>query len=137
LKGSRILIVSNGFYEWKQENEGKQPYRFQLESRGSFGFAGLYDIWRNEKGTEIRSSTIITTKPNRLVEEVHDRMPVILTGDTACKWLDPDLSETRHVLEFLHPYPADQMIKYPVSKDVGNVKNSSASLIEEIPLNSE
>ncbi|GAA0849334.1 SOS response-associated peptidase [Paenibacillus glucanolyticus] len=137
LKQNRVLIVSNGFYEWRHEKEGKQPFRFQLNTKAPFAFAGLHDTWKDPKGNEIHSCTIITTTPNELVTDVHDRMPVILTGRAADEWINPNIQETNKVISFLKPYPADRMIKYPVSKDVGNVKNTSPSLIEEIPLNSK
>lgn len=132
IKRNRILIPSNGFYEWRQQDDGKQPYRFQLKSKGVFAFAGLYDTWEDPNGEIIQSCTIITTTPNELVSDVHNRMPVILTATDA--WMNPD---TEDVLSLLTTYSADQMIKYPVSKDVGNVKNSKASLIEEVTLNSK
>ncbi|MGO4184627.1 SOS response-associated peptidase [Paenibacillus sp. TAF43_2] len=131
IKRNRILIPSNGFYEWRQHEDGKQPYRFQLESKGVYAFAGLYDNWKDPNDEVIQSCTIITTTPNELVDDVHNRMPVILTDIEA--WLDPD---TEDIMSFLKPYPAEKMIKYPVSMDVGNVKNSSASLIDEVVLNS-
>ncbi|WP_169091543.1 SOS response-associated peptidase [Paenibacillus sp. PL91] len=132
IKRNRILIPSDGFYEWRQQEDGKQPYRFQLKSKGVYAFAGLYDTWEDPKGEVIQSCTIITTDPNELVSDVHNRMPVILTDTDA--WLD---RETEEVLRFLKTYPTDHMIKYIVSKDVGNVKNSNASLIDEVPLNSK
>lgn len=137
LKRNRILIVSNGFYEWEQEVGGnKQPYRFQLATKKVYAFAGLYDIWRDSNGDEIQSCTIITTTPNQIVSPVHNRMPVILSDSNAAEWLNPNVDNTEKVLSMLRPYPTDLMVKYPVSREVGNVKNTNSSLIEEIPLNS-
>ncbi|MGO4699540.1 SOS response-associated peptidase [Paenibacillus sp. 2TAB26] len=132
LKRNRILIPSNGFYEWRKEGEGKQPYRFQMKTKAVYAFAGLYDTWRDSNGEPISTCTIITTTPNQLVSDVHDRMPVILTDIHG--WLNPEMED---VSQFLKPFPADEMMKYPVSRDVGNVKNSDESLIKEIPLNSK
>lgn len=132
LKRNRILIPSNGFYEWRKEADGKQPYRFQMKSKEVYAFAGLYDTWRDPNGESISTCTIITTTPNKLVSDVHDRMPVILKDING--WLN---HETEDILQFLQPFSAEDMMKYPVSRDVGNVKNSNASLIEEVPLNSK
>lgn len=138
LSRNRVAILSDGFYEWKlQEDGGKQPYRFQLKSRGIYGFAGLYDEWKTPEGELLKSCTIITTRPNDLVRDVHDRMPVILDSDTLDKWINPDLTDREQVLSMLIPYPTDSMISYPVSKNVGNVKNSDPSLINPIQLNSK
>ncbi|MFB5678780.1 SOS response-associated peptidase [Paenibacillus terreus] len=138
LSSNRIVIPADGFYEWKKEGKDKQPFRFQLESKRVYGFAGLFDQWENpEDGEIIRSCTIITTTPNELVKDIHDRMPVILDVEAVSVWLDPEVRDKKIVQELLVPLPAKQMICYPVSKLVGNVKNSDASLIEEIPLNSK
>lgn len=137
LARNRVIIPADGFYEWKQDSNDKQPYRFQLKDRGVYGFAGLYDEWIDPEGEVLRSCTIITTRPNALVQNVHDRMPVILDESAVNEWLNPERTKSEHVLELLQPYPAESMISYPVSKAVGNVRNTDASLIEEFPLNSK
>jgi len=43
-----------------------------------FTFAGLWDRWRAQDRTVVESCTILTTTPNNLLADVHDRMPVIL-----------------------------------------------------------
>lgn len=77
-KKQRCLIVADGFYEWKKENNRKQPYRIQLKNNKLFAMAGLWDRWRGQDGKELFSSTIITTAANDLISSVHNRMPVIL-----------------------------------------------------------
>ncbi|WP_408976310.1 SOS response-associated peptidase [Paenibacillus jiagnxiensis] len=137
LSRNRVVIPSDGFYEWKKAGDDKQPFRFQLESKKVFGFAGLFDTWEHpENGEMIRSCTIITTEPNQLVQDVHDRMPVILNSEGVNMWLDPKVTDKHVLQDLLVPYPAEQMILYPVSKMVGNVKNNQASLVDEIPMNS-
>lgn len=137
LARNRIVIPADGFFEWQKEGKEKQPFRFQLKSKKVYGFAGLFDVWNNpESGGTLRSCTIITTTPNDLVKRVHDRMPVILDESVVDEWLNPERTKSEHVLELLRPYPAESMISYPVSKAVGNVRNTDASLIEEVPLNS-
>jgi putative SOS response-associated peptidase YedK len=44
--------------------------------------AGLWETWRSPAGETVRSFTIITTTPNALCAEIHDRMPVILKPET-------------------------------------------------------
>lgn len=136
VKRRRAIIPADGFYEWKVEEGGKQPYRFVLKSGDPFGFAGLWDEWDGPDGP-LRSCTIITTTPNKLVEDVHDRMPVILPRDAVDTWLDLKEDDAEKLQELLVPYDADKMRRYPVSKSVGSVKNTGASLIEEVPLNSK
>jgi putative SOS response-associated peptidase YedK len=80
-KKRRCLVVADGFYEWKKTEDGKQPYYLRLKEGSPFGFAGLWESWnmdRDEGGEELKSATIITTEPNELAAEVHNRMPVIV-----------------------------------------------------------
>ena len=81
----------------------------------------------------LASATIITTSDNPDMHEIHDRMPVILESDLWDRWLDPALHD-RHELEaMLRPPPAGTLKHYPVSKDVGNVTNNDAHLLEVAP----
>src|SRR5438552_13425567 len=70
----RCLIPADGFFEWKRTGREKRPYYFQVNDEMPFAFAGIWDTWRN-RGDVITSCAIITTAPNELVAELHDRMP--------------------------------------------------------------
>ena len=117
----RCLILADGFYEWRKDN-GKTPYYIHLESKKPFAFAGLWDTWHSKDGSEIRSCTIITTSPNELMATIHNRMPVILPVEAYPIWIDPQNQNTEQLTEMLGPYPAMQMVAYPVSKTVNNPK---------------
>ncbi len=124
----RCLVPADGFYEWKQTLSGKQPYRITLQDESLFYFAGLYDVWRSPQGENITSYTVITTEPNELVLPIHDRMPVILDTAGAERWLSPQ-EKAEDLQEILRPYPAEEMKAYPVSPEVGSVRNESERLI--------
>src|SRR5206468_106418 len=79
LRKRRCLIPADGFYEWQKLGKSKQPMHIVLKSREPFGFAGLWEIWENSAGDEVHSCTVITTAANELLQEIHHRMPVILT----------------------------------------------------------
>lgn len=117
----RCLIATNGFYEWKrfEDKTPSQPYYFQKQDRKAFFFAGLWDLWKDrEKGTELISCTIITCKANELLQEIHERMPVILTPELGREWLkEKPVSELNQLLV---PFPADQMMAFPVSRKVNS-----------------
>jgi putative SOS response-associated peptidase YedK len=49
--------------------------------------AGLWENWHSPAGEWIRSFAIITTTPNELCAEIHNRMPVILKPETWPVWL--------------------------------------------------
>jgi putative SOS response-associated peptidase YedK len=38
-KKSRCLMLADGFYEWRKENGGKQPYYVWMKNGGPFAFA--------------------------------------------------------------------------------------------------
>jgi putative SOS response-associated peptidase YedK len=100
-----------------------------MKNRSPFAFAGLWDNWHSKDGSEIRSCTIITTQPNELVEQIHNRMPVILPQSGYEAWLkegenDPDLLQS-----LLRPYPSEEMAAFPVSKQVNSPQNDTPEVI--------
>ena len=119
-KRRRCLIPASGFYEWKGAKSPKQPFHIHLADDSLFAFAGLWEVWKGPDGT-VESTTIITTEPNELTAEVHNRMPVILHADDYATWLtDDDPDELRGLLI---PYPADQMAMEPVGSYVSNARH--------------
>ncbi len=125
LRYKRAIVPADGFYEWKREGGVKTPYYIQLSGGEPIGFAGLYDVWRDE----LLSCTILTTTPNELMATLHDRMPVILSPDDYDTWLDPGINDPDEVQSLLHPYPGE-MQAYPVSQRVNSPKNNTAALLE-------
>ena len=125
----RCLIPADGFYEWKRMNGGKQPYYIHMREGRPFAFAGLWESWKDDGGPEIRSCTILTTKPNTLAGEIHDRMPVILPTGAYDVWLDPE-ADRDELYGLLAPYPEDEMDAYPVSRFVNSPSNNDPRCIE-------
>ncbi|MGB9639412.1 MAG: SOS response-associated peptidase [Anaerolineales bacterium] len=116
----RCLILADGFFEWKKDNGTKTPYLVRLKSQKPFAFAGLWDKWQSPDGSEILSCTIITTNPNELLKPIHDRMPAILSPQTYLTWINPEPMLPAALKPLLQPYPAEQMIAYPVSRAVND-----------------
>jgi putative SOS response-associated peptidase YedK len=127
-------VPVNNFHEWQKTASGKQPYAIALKSRGLMALAGLWENSRSPAGERIRSFAIVTTEPNELCAELHNRMPVVLAPEAWPAWLGEEPAEQRHLKALLAPYPSDEMICWPVSTRVGNVKNNDPSLIEPIAL---
>jgi putative SOS response-associated peptidase YedK len=128
----RCIIPADGFYEWKQTDRGKQPMRITMKSGELFAFAGLFDTWVAPDGRKVSTCTIITTRPNEVVADIHDRMPVILRPEDEDIWLDRETYDAELLLSLLAPYDAGQMRAYPVSAIVGNAKHDRPECIEEI-----
>ncbi len=125
LRKRRCLVPEDGFYEWKTEGTAKQPYCFALEDESAFAFAGIWDQWRSPDGLQVESCSILTTSPNELVGDVHDRMPVILSREQHKLWLETEPERANQLLDLLVAFDAGKMKKYPVSKMVNNARNNS------------
>jgi putative SOS response-associated peptidase YedK len=129
LRSRRCLVPADGFYEWKKERSGKIPMYITLKDGSPFAFAGLWDLWRDPEGRQIRTCTLITTEPNAVVAPIHDRMPVILPPEARDLWLDNAIQDEHALLPLLSPYPAEAMTARAVSRLVNNPKSEGAELI--------
>jgi len=132
LKSRRCLVPASGFFEWKKEIGRKVLFYIHVKDDPVFGFAGLYDIWRNPAGEILQTYTIITTAANELVAPLHNRMPVILRQDDEIRWLSCDLIPAEDINRILAQYPAESMEAYPVSERVNKTDADDEKLIEPV-----
>ncbi len=100
-----------------------------MKDRQPFGFAGLWDEWHSPEGATLRTCTIITTTPNELMSDLHNRMPVILDKANYADWLNPMPARPEDLIHLIQPFPADRMSAYPVSTLVNTPVNDRAELI--------
>jgi putative SOS response-associated peptidase YedK len=128
----RCLVPVDNFYEWIKTATGKQPYAIALADRQIMALAGIWETWRSPAGERIRTFAIITTEPNELCGEIHNRMPAVFAPEAWPVWLGEEPAEVPELKAVLAPYASDEMIAWPVSPRVGNVKNNDPSLIEPI-----
>lgn len=128
----RCIIPADGFYEWKKIGKAKQPMRIMMKTGEPFAFAGLFDTWTSPEGEKLHTCTIITTKPNEVVADIHDRMPVILKKQDESIWLDRETFDADLLQSLLVPYDHDQMRAYPVPAMVGSPKNDTPECIQEL-----
>lgn len=131
LQSRRCLVLADGFYEWKKSGKAKQPYFIHMADGRPFVFAGLWDRWAKSLPA-IESCTIITTTPNALVADIHDRMPVILAEDAAKIWLDQNVKDAALLSSFLIPYTAAKLVADPVGSMVNSPQHDSADCIQPI-----
>ncbi len=127
------LVLTSGFYEWKQTNGGpKEPYRVYRTDHAGFALAGLWEEWSRESGESIRTVTILTTEPNDVVRSIHDRMPVVLQRSEEQSWLERSPEARR---EMCRPFPGESLDAYPISKYVNDPSHDDPRVIE--PLGNE
>ncbi|MBP1155684.1 MULTISPECIES: SOS response-associated peptidase [unclassified Paenibacillus] len=131
----RCVIPCNGFYVWESKGKNKKPIRIEMKDKRVFGMAGLYEIWKDARGREYRTCTVMTTVSNRLIYEYDERMPVILNERDIDAWLDPQMNgEPDFLQSLLKPYAPDRMKAYselPRSRVI--VGKEEELLIEEPP----
>ena len=132
LRKRRCLVLADGFYEWRKEGNRKVPVRIVLKSREPFAFAGLWETWRAPNGDQVRSCTIVTTRPNALLATIHDRMPVILPEEAEAMWLSPDNQDSPLLDGLLGPFPAGSMEAYAVSPVVNSAASDSPACITPV-----
>ena len=89
----RCLVPASGFYEWQGDTPGrKQPYYVPRADGGLVAFAGIWEYWMGQDGSELESMAIITTGANEALASIHHRMPVVVAQNDFDRWLDPDQS---------------------------------------------
>ena len=128
----RCLVPASGFYEWKTVAGKKHPYYIRpARDKEVFGLAGITELWKGPDGP-IHTVSLITTEPNELMREIHDRMPVIIPVDDYGAWLDPGNMNVPELTEFIRAYPAERMQAYPVSTRVNTPRNDDAELLTRL-----
>ena len=124
----RCLVVTDGFYEW---DRAKSPFWFHRQDGGLVLLAGLFQppMAGAAAGPPRPRFTILTTRPNRAVAAVHDRMPVVVAPAAIDDWLtaEPALAAT-----LLRSAPDDALAVRQVSKRVGSVKNDDPACLEPV-----
>ena len=128
---SRCIVPASGYYEWTGKKGNKTPHYIYPTKESFLGFAGIFSDLAPEDKQSSKSYSIITTSPNKVMEKIHDRMPVILHPSEFSDWLNPDNEDPKFLTDLLRPYSDDGIEEYIVSKAVGNVKNNEESLIQK------
>ena len=130
-KRRRCIIPATGYYEWKKAASGKakQPYHIHREDDEPFGLAGLWERWSGGDGSDIESCTILTTDASEPLDEIHNRMPVILHATDYDRWLDPLLQDKDDLLPLLVDGAYHELTATPISTTVNNPRNETPDCI--------
>ena len=133
----RCLILSTGFFEWRHifplnkrtgeplKTAIKYPYYISLKNKNYFYMAGIWQPWTDKvTGEYVETFAIVTTKANKLMEQVHNskkRMPTILNDDLAYEWMFGNLDEQRILEIAASQYPSEEMQACTIAKDFREV----------------
>ncbi len=141
---NRCLVISSGFYEWRHykpagaKKEIAYPYFITIKEKPLFYMAGIFQPWTDkETGETMDTFSIVTTKANAFMEQIHNkkkRMPTILTEAQASEWLNPSLTESKIMELASIPYDANQLSAYTIHKNFRTDTNPLQSFeYEELP----
>ena len=122
----KCVIPANGYFEWSQKEGEKKPYFIKLGDGELIYFAG---VWRKEKYNDDkrRVFSIITKSANKKINEIHDRMPVVLNANNAQDYL-----ETKDNDLIFDNFEDVDLNFSEVSKYVNNPKNNDEKCITTI-----
>jgi putative SOS response-associated peptidase YedK len=105
----RCLVPANAFFEWSKLGKSSTKHRIQVRQLSIFSMAGIYEDFFDKDGRPYTAFSIITTSPNHLVSQVHDRMPVILSREGEDIWLDNNIKDYSRLKDLLRPYEDGEM----------------------------
>ena len=102
-------------------------------------FAGLYELWRDKNVADddpaawVWTATIITTRAEDEVGQIHDRMPMVIDPARWADWLDPTATTPDALHSLLAPAAAAaHLTSHPVSTEVNSVRHNGPGLIEPV-----
>jgi putative SOS response-associated peptidase YedK len=109
----------------------KRVFAITTVEPGPFAFAGIWDAWKRPDGTYLETFAIVTTEPNELVAQIHDRLALILHPRDYDRWLgiDDKGGDPRPPFDLLHPFDADKMKMTPANPAVGNWRNNGPEML--------
>lgn len=118
----RCIIPCNGFYvsrpldKEERRVKGQDEQRFKIAMRsGTFAIAGLYDVFRQASGEEMRTCTMMMTKSNGLIAPYQAQMPAILEPEDIPGWLNRGECTPFQLKNMLRMMESVRMIAIPVT----------------------
>lgn len=133
IRRRRCLIPADGYYEWQNRGERKQPYFIYPRSGGPIGFAGLAETWMGPNGEEVDTVAIITAEASTGMSVLHHRVPVTIAPEHFDRWLDCRSDSAADVMTLLAAPPDGRFTWHPVSMAVNKVANDDPQLLLPIP----
>lgn len=129
----RLLLPADGFYEWQQRDgsDRKQPWFIHDPDDQPLAFAGIWTAWSDEDDDDrVESTCILTRSAAGRMEDLHDRMPVVLPANLWATWLEADEQEAPYLHEVIANAGVPRLEAHTVTDRVNNVRNDGPELIE-------
>jgi putative SOS response-associated peptidase YedK len=127
----RCLVPADGYYQWREGDEAKQPYLVTRRDDAPFGFAGIWERWgkRDDPAAAIDSFTIITAATNDFLRPFHHRIPVVLAPESYARWLDPDI-EAESLTDLLVASSNELLRIVPIARAANSARAEGPELLE-------
>ena len=127
----RCLVPADGWYEWAKRLDGptKQPYFITPQDGSVLALAGLWEVWGRGED-RLYTCTVVTSPAVKALQEIHDRMPLVLPRERWADWLDPAREDVEQLTEPTAPEVVETLELRPVSTAVNNVANNGRQLTE-------
>ncbi len=106
----RCLIPASGFLE--------KDYVISRKDSQAFWLGGLWNRWMSQEGSELESCCVLTTEPNDLVKQFHNRMPVIIPNGLEEEWISSvKNAQDLHALKpLMTKWDPEEWIAEPINK---------------------
>jgi len=134
LKGGAAWYRPMGFMNGAVPKPCANPLSIHPADDGLLLFAGLYEAWQLGPGEWQTTFTILTTTANRLLEPIHNRMPVVLDEAGAADWMNLREPDPVSLKRLLVPAPDGLLVGRPASPPVNSVKNEGPELLKDLSL---
>ena len=121
---SRVVVPVSHFYEWHRVGSRRLPVAIFRSDGAPISLAGL--VGRHDG---VPAVTILTTTPNRDLEPLHNRMPVVLPDPDARAWVSAKLGLDR-LASMLTPCPSGFLELRPASPLVNGTQNDGPELLD-------
>jgi putative SOS response-associated peptidase YedK len=135
IKRRRVLIPTDGYYEWQVSEDRKRPYFIHRRDGRPFGFAGLAETWVGPNGEELDTVAIVTAPASVDLAELHHRAPVAIAPEDFERWLDCRANGVETATLLLTAPQEDEFAWHEVSMRVNRVANDDAQLL--LPMTEE
>jgi len=106
----RCLIPASGFLE--------KDHLISRKDTQTFWLGGIWNRWMSQEGSEIESCCVLTTKPNDLVKQFHNRMPVIIPKGREEEWISSVKSadELKEIKPLMNKWNSEEWKAEPINK---------------------
>ena len=106
----------------------KIPFRITSPDGSILAIAGLFREEINKDGNSVNNVIVMTKPVQDSLQQIHDRMPVILTESEQQNWLNNKI-ERKIIKNLVNIERITNLQAYRVSSKVNSIKNNNADLI--------